>query len=146
MAATGLLPALVTAMAPLDAALVEPDYAGMVRTILGRSTRRSLVVLLTALDTAPVEEGLLPVLTPLVHRHQVIIASVADPRTVEMADSRGDAEAVYDAAAAERARAERRRLAELLGRRGVEVVDSGPATLAPDLADRYLALKAAGRL
>ncbi len=146
VAATGLLPALVTAMAPLEPALVEPDYAGMVRTILGRTTRRSLVVLLTALDTAPVEEGLLPVLGPLVHRHQVVIASVADPRMVEMADARGDAEAVYDAAAAERARADRRRLAELLGRRGVEVVDSGPATLAPDLADRYLALKAAGRL
>ncbi len=146
VAAAGLLPALVTAMAPLEPALVEPDYAGMVRTILGRSSRRSLVVLLTALDTAPVEEGLLPVLAPLVHRHQVVIASVADPRTVEMAGARGDAEAVYDAAAAERARAERRRLGELLGRRGVEVVDSGPDTLAPDLADRYLALKAAGRL
>ena len=146
VAASGLLPALVTAMAPLEAALVEPDYAGMVRTILARSSRRSLVVLLTALDTAPVEAGLLPVLAPLVHRHQVVIASVSDPRIREMAGSRGDAEAAYDAAAAERARAERRRLAELLGRRGVEVVDSGPTTLAPDLADRYLALKAAGRL
>ena len=103
-------------------------------------------MLLTALDTAPVEAGLLPVLAPLVHRHQVVIASVSDPRIREMAGSRGDAEAAYDAAAAERARAERRRLAELLGRRGVEVVDSGPTTLAPDLADRYLALKAAGRL
>ena len=146
VAASGLLPALVTAMAPLEAALVEPDYAGMVRTILARSSRRSLVVLLTALDTAPVEAGLLPVLAPLVHRHQVVIASVSDPRIREMAGSRGDAEAAYDAAAAERARAERRRLAELLSRRGVEVVDSGPTTLAPDLADRYLALKAAGRL
>ncbi len=34
----------------------------------------------------------------------------------------------------------------LLGRRGVEVVDARPETLAPALADRYLALKAAGRL
>jgi uncharacterized protein (DUF58 family) len=146
VAATGLLPALVTAMAPLEAALVEPDYAGLVRTVLARGSRRSLVVLLSALDTAPVEEGLLPVLGPLVRRHQVLLASVADPRVATMAAGRGDAEAVYDAAAAERARADRRRLAELLGRRGVEVVDSGPHTLAPDLADRYLALKAAGRL
>jgi uncharacterized protein (DUF58 family) len=146
VAGSGLLPALVAAMAPLEAALVEPDYAGMVRTILARSSRRSLVVLLTALDTAPVEQGLLPVLGPLVHRHQVLLASVADPRVAQMAGARGDAEAVYDAAAAERARGDRRRLAELLGRRGVEVVDSGPQTLAPDLADRYLALKAAGRL
>ena len=67
-------------------------------------------------------------LAPLVHRHQVVIAAVADPRIDEMAGGRGDAEAVYDAAAAERARAERRRLAELLGRRGVEVVDSGPTS------------------
>ena len=53
---------------------------------------------------------------------------------------------MYDAASAERWRADRRRLAELLGRRGVEVVDAPPHLLAPELADRYLALKAAGLL
>ena len=105
------------------------------------------MVLLTALDTAPVEAGLLPVLAPLVHRHQVVIASVVRPADRWRWPAAGATRRrSYDAAAAERARAERRRLAELLGRRGVEVVDSGPATLAPDLADRYLALKAAGRL
>jgi uncharacterized protein (DUF58 family) len=141
-----LLPALVAAMAPLEAALVEPDYAGMVRTVLSGASRRSLVVLLSALDAAPVEEGLLPVLAPVVHRHRLLLASVADPRVTAMAGGRGDAAAVYGAASAERARGERHRLAELLRRRGVEVVDSGPSTLAPDLADRYLDLKAAGRL
>ena len=143
---SGLLPAMVDAMAPLDAALVEPDYAGMVHTVLARGGRRSLVVLLTALDAAPVEEGLLPVLAPLTGRHLVLLASVADPRVAELATGRGDAAAVYHAAAAERARADRRRVGETLVRRGVEVVDSGPDTLAPELADRYLALKAAGRL
>ena len=142
----GLLPALVQAMAPIEATLVEPDYRGMVATVLARASRRSLVVLLTALDTAPVEEGLLPVLAQLTRRHLVVVASVADPRVEEMASARGDADAVYDAAAAERSRSDRRRLAELLGRRGVEVVDAPPHLLAPDLADRYLALKAAGRL
>jgi uncharacterized protein (DUF58 family) len=144
--ATGLLPALVQAMAPLEPALVEPDYRNLVGTVLARSSRRSLVVLLTALDAAPVEEGLLPVLGLLTARHQVVLASVADPRVEEMAAARGDLDAVYDAAAAERARAERRRIAGLLGRRGVEVVDAPPQRIAPELADRYLALKAAGRL
>jgi hypothetical protein len=37
-------------------------------------------------------------------------------------------------------------VAELLARRGVEVVDAPPEQLAPELADRYLSLKAAGRL
>jgi uncharacterized protein (DUF58 family) len=63
-----------------------------------------------------------------------------------MARGRGDAEAVYDAASAERAIAERRKVTERLGRHGVVVVDAVPEELPPALADRYLALKAAGRL
>jgi uncharacterized protein (DUF58 family) len=145
-AVTSLLPALVQAMAPLDAALVETDYAGLVASVLARSARRSLVVLLSALDPAPVEEGLLPVLAPLVRRHALVLASVGDPRVGALARGRGDAESVYDAAAAARAGLDRRRVAELLERRGVEVVDAPPEALPPQLADRYLALKAAGRL
>ena len=141
-----LLAALVQAMAPLEPELVEPDYTGMVGTILRRVRRRSLVVLLTGLDAAPVEEGLLPVLPALVRRHQVVVASVGDPRVDELARGRGDVLAVYDAAAAERARADRRRVTEMLRRRDVEVVDAPPDELPPALADRYLALKAAGRL
>jgi len=141
-----LLPTLVEAMAPLEASLVEPDYAALVSTVLGRMSRQSLVVLLTGLDATPVREGLLPSLAMLVRRHRVIVASVGDPRVDAMAAGRGDAEAVYDAAAAERARSERSQIAELLSRRGVEVVDGSPDELPPLLADRYLALKAAGRL
>jgi uncharacterized protein (DUF58 family) len=144
--ATTLLPGLVQAMAPIEPVLVETDYAAMVGAILSRSSRRSLVVLLTALDAAPVEEGLLPVLGPLVHRHTVLLASVGDPRVSALAAGRGDAATVYDAAAAARAGLDRRRVGELLARRGVEVVDAPPDELAPALADRYLALKAAGRL
>jgi len=144
--APALLSALVDAMAPLEAELVETDLAGMVSTVLARSSRRSLVVLLTGLEPTPVEEGLLPVLGRLLHRHTVLVAAVADPRVAELAHGRADAAAVYSAASAERARSERARLVELLGRRGVQVVDALPDELAPALADRYLALKAAGRL
>jgi len=145
-AASSLLPSLVQAMAPLDPVLIETDYAGMVATVLARSARRSLVVLLTALDPAPVEEGLLPVLAPLARRHTVVLASVGDPRVGRLAGGRGDAESVYGAAAAARAVVDRRRVAEVLERRGVEVVDAPPDELPPLLSDRYLALKAAGRL
>jgi uncharacterized protein (DUF58 family) len=144
--ASALLPALVQAMAPLEAALIETDYAGMVATVLARSARRSLVVLLSALDPAPVEEGLLPVLGPLARRHTVVLASVGDPAVSHLAAGRGDAESVYAAAAAARAAVDRRRVAEVLEHRGIEVVDAPPDQLPPQLADRYLALKAAGRL
>lgn len=141
-----LLPALVNAMAPLESSLVETDAWGMVAEVLRRTRRRALVVLLTGLDAAPLEEGLFPVLSKLTSRHQLMIASVADPRVAEMAAGRGDAEAVYDAAAAERVLAERRQVTARLARHGVEVVDAVPEDLPPRLADRYLALKAAGRL
>ncbi|RFC73963.1 DUF58 domain-containing protein [Streptomyces sp. AcE210] len=145
-AAGELLPALVNAMAPLEPELVETDARGLTAAALHTAPRRSLVVLLTSLDAAPVEEGLLPVLSRLTKRHTVLVASVADPTIAEMAGSRGNTEAVYDAAAAAQAQAERHRTAELLLRRGVTVVDATPNDLAPALADAYLALKAAGRL
>jgi len=103
-------------------------------------------VLLTTLDAAPVEEGLLPVLAQLTQRHTVVLASVADPHIAGMAKARGNADAVYEAAAAAQAHAERDRTAEQLRRRGVTVVDATPEELAPALADAYLALKSAGRL
>ncbi|HJQ46222.1 MAG TPA: DUF58 domain-containing protein [Amycolatopsis sp.] len=136
---------LVAAMAPLEPSLVELDARGLVAEVLRRVRRRSLVVLFTGLDAAPLEAGLLPVLPSLTARHRLLVAAVADPRVAEMAQGRESAEAVYEAAAAERTLAERRQVTALLARRGVEVVDALPDDLPPALADRYLALKAAGR-
>ncbi|MGW3632043.1 DUF58 domain-containing protein [Streptomyces sp. NPDC005122] len=145
-AAGDVLPSLVAAMATLEPELVETDARGLTATALRTAPRRSLIVLLTTLDAAPVEEGLLPVLSRLTQRHTVLVASVADPHVARMARARGNAEAVYEAAAAARAQAERRRTAEQLMRHGVTVVDATPDDLPPALADAYLALKAAGRL
>jgi len=141
------LPAIVSAMAPLEPELVELDAAGMVSAILSGPRRgRQLVVLLTDLTPAVVETGLLPRLSTLTARHLVLVASVADPYVTRMAAERGNAQAVYRAAAAQRTLAERRRIAAELRRRGVEVVEAPAEELAPALADAYLALKAQGRL
>ncbi|WP_340378410.1 DUF58 domain-containing protein [Streptomyces sp. SS7] len=144
--ARDVLPSLVDAMAPLEPELVETDARALTTTALRTAPRRSLIVLLTTLDAAPVEEGLLPVLPQLTQRHTVLVASVADPHIARMATFRGSADAVYDAASAAQAQAERQRTAEQLRRHGVTVVDATPDDLAPALADAYLALKAAGRL
>jgi uncharacterized protein (DUF58 family) len=146
VSASSLLSSLVRAMAPLEAELVEADWSVAVAAVRARLSQRALVVLLTPLEAAAVEEGLLPALPALTRRHLVLVASVADPEVAQMARRRDDAEDVYAAAAAERAGLERERVTRLLGRLGVEVVDAPPDRLAPDLADRYLALKLAGRL
>ncbi len=143
---TELLSSLVNVMAPIEAELIEADSQGMVAAILSRAKRRCLVVLLTDLNSASLEEGLMPVLSQLSSRHLVLVAGVSDPLVAAMAAQRATAEQVYDAAAAEHARLERRRITARLRRHGVEVVDALPEDIAPALADTYLALKAAGRL
>jgi len=116
---SAVLPAVTDAMAAIEPELVETDAAALASAALTTARQRSLIVLLTDLNPAAVEEGLLPRLPLLAARNQVLVAAVADPALAEMAAGRADAGQVYAAAAAEQARA---------------------------LADAYLELKAAGRL
>ncbi|MGB3230524.1 MAG: DUF58 domain-containing protein [Mycobacterium sp.] len=143
---TGLLAKLVEAMAPLEPALIESDPRALVTAIQRRVRRRALVVLLTDLNASAIDEGLITILPQLTAKHQVLLAAVGDPRVDTLAAGRADAVAVYDAAAAERARNERRDVASRLRRCGVDVVDAPPEEIAPALADHYLAMKATGRL
>ena len=111
---TELLAQLVDAMAPLEPALVESDATAMVAAVQRRVRRRALVVLMTDLNASALDEGLMSVLPQLSAKHQVLLAAVADPRVDRLAAGRADAAAVYDAAAAERARNDRRTIASRL--------------------------------
>ncbi len=145
-----LLSALVQAMAPLEPALVEADWTAVVAQVRRRMPHRGLLVLLTPLEGAAAEEGLLPVVGALARSHAVLVGSVATPAPAPERPASGagapSVEAVYAAAAAERAHLERAALTVQLRRLGAEVVDADPEQLPPRLADAYLALKAAGRL
>ena len=143
---TTLLNDLVTAMAPLEPALLESDWSMMAGAIAALSRRRSLVVLLTPLEPAAIEESLLPTLATLTRHHRVVLASVADPALSAMAADVGSTSRVYDAAAAERTIGLRGRTAEVLGRLGVHVIDAEPEQLPVALTDHYLLLKSRGLL
>ncbi|MEV4488740.1 DUF58 domain-containing protein [Micromonospora coxensis] len=142
-----LLNRLVTALAPLQPALVETDFELIAGEILRRERQRSLVVLFTALEAGALGEGLLPVLPRLAARHRVVVAAVHDPVLTGLTTAEptrpGDA---YAAAAGWRALAERGRVRAALARYGVTVVDAPADRLAPTVADTYLRLKALGQL
>ncbi|MBM6402895.1 DUF58 domain-containing protein [Phycicoccus sp. CSK15P-2] len=140
-----LLHDAISRLAPVDPRLVETDW-GVLAGEVARSTQRSLVVLLSPLEPAAVEEGLIPVLPSLVAHHRVVLASVADPAIDAMSRSRDGSAEVWDAAAAERTRSLRDAAAEALGRVGVDVLDAPPDELPVRLADHYLALKRQGLL
>lgn len=141
-----ILGRLVQAMAPLEAELIEMDWAAVPGEVRAVSAHRSLVVLLTSLDSGAPEEGLLPAAERLASQHVVVVAAVRDPQLGAMLRDRNDATAVYRAAAAERALLQRAAVTAELRRYGVEVVDAEPHDLPPRLADMYIRLKAAGRL
>ena len=145
-ARAGLLNEMVTAMAPLEPVLIEADWQQLAATVTRMTRHRALVVLLTPLEPAAVEEGLLPVLPALTAHHRVVLASVADPALRALREDLSTLEATYDAAAAERTEALRRRTALALGQLGVTVIDESPADLPVALVDHYLALKSQGLL
>ncbi|PPH15892.1 DUF58 domain-containing protein [Rathayibacter sp. AY1G1] len=143
---TEVLTRVVDALAPVQPQLIETDWAAVPAQVRTLASQRSLVVLLTALDSVGSAEGLLAVLPQLTRVHTVVVACALNPELQRMAEDRSDRAAVYSAAAAERSLADVDRLSAAVRRLGGDVVLGSPSALPPALADRYLALKAAGRL
>ncbi|MBO0854124.1 MAG: DUF58 domain-containing protein [Nocardia sp.] len=139
-------PKLMHALSGIVPALVDTDTTAMVRTAIGHTRRRGLVVWFTSLDAAVVEENLLPVLPVLASRHRVLLVSVTDPEIAAAAQRRDDFAEVCGAAAAEHLLAERDLVRETLRRRGIDVVAAAPDRLPEVLAEEYLELKRAGAL
>lgn len=133
---------MVAALTPLQPALVETDPRLLAAQVLQQARKRALVVLFGSLDTAA-DTGLVPAVEALSRRHEVIVASAADPALDVLA---GDLDDPYTAAAAELALAARREVIARLRRLGARVVDAPAGVLASHVTDAYLHLKAAGRL
>ena len=146
--ATGadLLSRMVDAMAPIEPELLEMDWTAAPALVRSVTAQRSLVVLLTSIDTAGSSRALLSVLPQLTRTHTVVVASVTDPDVSATARVRNDRDAIYRAASAERALLDTARVSAAIRQLGADVVTASPAELPPALADRYIALKAAGRL
>lgn len=146
--ATGasLLNRMVTTMAPIDPELIEMDWSAIPGLVRSVTSQRALVVLATSIDAPGASRGLLSVLSQLTRKHTVIVSSVLDPTIVAATKQRGTAREVYLAAAAERSLLDTTRVSAAIRRLGADVVTASPADLPPALADRYIALKAAGQL
>jgi uncharacterized protein (DUF58 family) len=139
-----LLPAMVDAMAPVEPQLIDTDWDAAFAQVRLLTGRPSLVVLLTAHDEPLAARGFLGSLPGLTDRTRVLVATAtdadaADPDLIDVGD-------VYAAAASERARRDAGRVASAIRRAGGEALVASAEDLPPLVADRYLALKAAGRL
>jgi uncharacterized protein (DUF58 family) len=133
-------------LADVHPELVETDWSAVPAQVRAITHRHALVVLLTDASAPGSATGLLAALPQLTRAHTVVVASVRDPRVAELSSRRDGIEAFYEAAAAERALLDASRVAEAVRSSGAGVVSAPPAELPPAVADRYLELKASGRL
>jgi uncharacterized protein (DUF58 family) len=141
-----LLSRMVNTMAPIDPELIEMDWSVVPELVRSVTSQRALVVLMTSIDAPGASHGLLTVLPQLTRRHTVVVSSVTDPTVLEATRDRADRDSVYRAASAERAMLDTARVSAAIRQLGADVVTGAPDALPPALADRYIALKAAGRL
>ena len=122
------------------------DFAQAAAQLMTRQRRRSLVIVLTNLRGEDGHE-LIPALQALQSKHLVLLASLRE-RSIEEAKTRpvrGFSDALKFVAA-DRYFAERREVLAELGARGILTLDVPAQELAIGLANRYLDIKAAGRL
>nr|WP_205829397.1 DUF58 domain-containing protein [Microbacterium sp. B19(2022)] len=143
---TALLPAMSDAMAPVHARLVDTDWHGAFAAVRTLTTRPSLIVVLTAQDAAESARGFLGAFPNASRATTVLVGSVTDDGIAALARERGSREEVYLAAAAERTLRDAENVADAIRRAGGEAIAADPEQLPPRIADRYLELKAAGRL
>ena len=141
-----LLHRMAMVLAKVFPRLLAADWTILPPEVSKISRQRALVVLVTPLDSAAIEEGLIPILPVLTRHHVVLIAAVADPELEDMVSQRATSDDVYIAASAEAQKQRNRRMVQLLNRYGAEVVEAQPAELPLAVGDAYLRLKAAGRL
>ncbi|MEO7374841.1 MAG: DUF58 domain-containing protein [Terrimesophilobacter sp.] len=141
-----LLSRMVDTMASIDPELIEMDWSAVPALVRSVTSHRALVVLMTSIDAPGASGGLLSVLPQLTRKHTVVVTSVTDPAVLEATRQRGNRAEVYRAAAAERALLDVARVSAAIRQLGAEVVIGAPSDVPPALADKYLALKAAGRL
>ncbi len=140
------LAAFADGLSGTEAVLTETDWPQVAHQVDQLCRQRSLVILVTALDPALYADGLGTVLTRMGHDHQVVIAHVTDPAERFGAGGATTVAAAYSAAADGRLWLATQALSARVKRIGVEVVQADPDHLAPAVCDKYLALKAAGRL
>ena len=64
---------LADRLAPIEATITEMDWIGAAETVYERTSQRALVAIMTSVEPAAVQSGLLRAIRPIARKHQVLI-------------------------------------------------------------------------
>ncbi len=139
--------AILEALYPVQAAMEEPDYGRALRYLATRQQKRSLIVLFTELVGAEASGRLLRVLPGLSARHLPLVITQRNRELEERAVQEASSEiGVFEAAVAEDIAREKAAAVGALRARGALVLDVLPERLSVSAVNRFLEVKARGRL
>lgn len=143
----GQLPRILEATFDTKPQMVEPDYMGVLSYFASAQKGRSLMVVITDLTDPTGSQMLLAGLASLSPKHLPFCVTLKDRQVDQVAADRSLAlDNIYRRAVATDLQAQRELALSVLQRRGCLVLDSPPQELSTQLVDRYLAIKAQGRL
>jgi len=139
--------AVLEALYAVEERVEEPDYADALRYLAAKVSRRSLVVLFTELVGIEPSRRLIGVLGSLSPRHLPLVVTQRNQLVEELAASVPDTEAeAYRSAVAQELLHDKSRALSVLRSRGALVLDVVPEQLSVASVNRYLEIKARGRL
>jgi uncharacterized protein (DUF58 family) len=135
-----------SALIPLRATMVEPDYALAFRTLDARQRKRSLVVFYTDVIDPRASQSLIAHTTRSTRRHLPVVVALRNEALVDAAGPRADhsVAAVYERAAAEELLSGRDEALQGMRQAGVSVIDVRPQAMTAAVVNRYLELKGRG--
>ena len=134
------------ALIPLEARLVEPDYAGAFRTLAARQRKRALLILFTDVVDSRASRPLIAHLTRAATTHLPVVVTMRNESLIAAAASGSAAGDAWRRAAAEELLSEREAALLALRRSGVAVLDVAPAAMTAAVINRYLEVKARAAL
>jgi len=146
-AGRGQMRAVLDALQPLRAGLIEADYDEALAYLSRWQRRRALLAIFT--DVLDTDQGaaLLRQCARLRRRHLPLVITVRDPALDDVARRRpSDAQSTYERSVASTLLADRADTLLAIRRSGVDTLDADARTLSPRLVNRYLELKRRARL
>ena len=134
------------ALIPLEARLVEPDYAGAFRAIATRQRKRALLILFTDVVDARASRPLIANLTRAAQTHLPVVVTMRNESLIAAASAGSSSEDAWRRAAAEELLAERESALLALRKSGVAVLDVSPQAMTAAVINRYLEIKSRAAL
>jgi uncharacterized protein (DUF58 family) len=139
--------AILEALYAVEGRVEEPDYDRAIRYLATRLPKRALVAVFTDLQGKESSHRLLSTLSAMAPRHLPLVITQRN-RDVERTSRQdtGGEQAVFEAAVAESLLSDKAAALKTLQARGVLVLDVHPEELTVASVNRYLEIKARGRL